>query len=671
MFCSVLSFAQFFADTMLIVEEIDSAVQNESIVKRVSGEKAKSQGVLKTIAFESGVQKDRGGAVGNFENFSIRGISGGRLGVFLNGNSVASAAGATVDMSRFNGLNISNIKIYKGFVPAQLGGNTLGGAVDIITENYNDENIFDFNSQFFLLLGSFGETHSFVNINFIPVSPKTKLSLSGNWHSAENNYKYMDYNGTFYGKGHEKDDTIRTMDNNKYRSFSLSGNIKNSQKNFDINGDFSVFRSIYEIPSPAGVLYKFRNQSAYDENGDYAFSLTQKFHGGFENKINIFAIFSNDKFCWTSKDNIAFPYSLLPKNGKGEIATKNSVFDFGYFHKFEAGRNFAVSLYASTRFEKINYQNEITGFDISDREVNRLNGAVSADLSFFTPYPEIILGGTIRGYADKTNNWKEGFVYKNIPDATNCDSDKSLRFNINNYFLIKPIQIFADAVFAERIPNLRQRYGYYGIIPSTNLLPEKIFSSQVGINSGSYDKIKVSTASFVNYSHDLIRIVYFGNVGKAQNIAKSITYGIENDIFYKISPKVELKNNLTYQEPRNLSEKSNKKLYLPNESRLKINTEIKIGDFAGFCFIPSFSYKSAYYHDLYNIHRVPFDEKRKGLSFFHFVLEQKIDKIMLQIGVYDICTAGNSPEKITALENQYFVLRYPGISMKSSVLWEI
>jgi hypothetical protein len=158
---------------------------------------------------------------------------------------------------------------------------------------------------------------------------------------------------------------------------------------------------------------------------------------------------------------------------------------------------------------------------------------------------------------------------------------------------------------------------------------------------------------------------------KVLDIRNRFTFGFENDIFWQIFEKIGFRNSLTLQEPRNLSEKSNKKLYLPNESRVKINSELKIGDFAGVSFLPSVAYNSAYFHDLYNIHRVPFNENKNGLAFFNFVLQYEIKSLLFQAGVFDISSAGNSPEKLTALENPYFVLRYPGMNFKGSVKWKL
>ncbi|MCL2845781.1 MAG: TonB-dependent receptor plug domain-containing protein [Chitinivibrionia bacterium] len=652
-------------DTMIVVENKDIERQDEHIRQVIENRDFKTRGLASVLAFESGIQRDRQRSVGSFERFSIRGISGDRVGVFVNGVSVANSGGRAVDLSRFNGLNISQIDVYRNFVPAYLGGNTFGGAINIITDNA-DVSL----QEFFLLFGSFGEIHSFANINNIPLSERTSLSLFLDFHRAKNDFKYLDENGTFFGIGHRDDDTVRRMDNNEFLGATISGNVRSRQRRFDIDGNFSIFDSRHEIPSPAGVRYRFRNQTAFDANTEYIFSINQQFHNAAESRINLAYLLSLNEFNWTYRDNFAFPYSLLRRGGRGKVSAKNNAFDFGHSHNFSLGNNLIFSLNNTGRYENIVYSNDITGFNISDREVSRLNAALSGDLRIFTPAPEIILGATIRGYSDKISSWERGFVYRDIVDTATFEHDKSFRLSIKNDFLRAPITVFADAIYAEKVPNLRQRYGFFGIIPSTDLRPEKIYSFQIGALADIFS-VRTRTAFFANFCEDLIRIVYFGNVGKALNVSNTRNFGFENDIFWRVAPILELSNNITFQNPRNLSEKSTRDLYIPAESKLRINSQAEVGDFAGWSLISRYSYLSAYYHDLFNVHRVPFNDSMRGLSFFSFILQHQRRRITAQVGVYDILASGNSPEKLTALESGYFPIRYPGMTIKGSVLWTL
>jgi len=479
----------------------------------------------------------------------------------------------------------------------------------------------------------------------------------------------MDYNGTFFGENHRDDDTIRRIDNNEFRRFLLSGNLKSAQRAFDFNANFSLLNAKNEIPSPAGVRYRFRNRTAYNTNTDFFLSANLGFRNSAQSEIFAAYFFSHDEFNWTHRDNIAFPYSLLRQGGTGQVLAKNNAFDGGHLHRFALGNNVEFLLNNSARFEKINYSNDITGFSLSDRDVSRATGALSGDFTFFTPAPKILLGGTIRGYLDRINGWGGGFVYREISDTTTIDHDKTLRLSINHNFNPLPLSVFADAVFAEKAPNLRQKYGFHGVIPNTNLLPERIYSAQIGVIADL--PIRITTAGFLNYCENLIRTVYFRGVGQARNISKTLNYGVENNIFWRVSPKLDISNNITFQNPLNLSEQSTRRLYIPGESKLRINSQAEIGDFAGWSLISRYAYKSAYFHDLFNVHRVPFDDNMRGLSFFSFILQHQRRRITAQVGVYDILASGNSPERLTALESGYFPIRYPGMSIKGSILWTL
>ena len=664
----ICCFAQVSMDTMLVVEKKDKLTQDEQIRQTIENRDFKTRGIASVLSFESGIQRDRQRAIGSFERFSVRGISGERISVFVNGVSLANAGGRAVDLSRLDGLNIAQIDIYRNFVPAYLGGNTFGAAINVITaESENAE----FYPELFLLGGSFGELRAFAGFNNISLTPRTNLSLSADFHRAENNFRYMDYNGTFFGIGHRDDDTVRRTDNNEYRRILLSGNIKSEQKTFDINANFSFLSSKDEIPSPAGVRHRFRNRTAYNANNEFFLSARQSFKNRAQSAVSLAYLLSLDEFNWTYRDNIAFPYSLLRDGGIGRVSAQNSAFDGGHSHRFTLGNNLEFLLNNTGRFERINYLNEITGFSLNDREVGRINTALSGDLTVFTPAPKIIFGGTIRGYADRISGWNSGFIYQNIRDTVIFEHDKSLRLSLSYRFLQSPLLIFADAVFAEKLPTLRQRYGFHGLIPNTDLRPEKIYSAQVGIIANVSESLRITNAFFANYCEDLIRTVYFRGVGQARNISKTLNYGVENNVFWQISPKLEFSNNITVQKPLNLSERSIRQLYIPGESGLRINSQAQLGDFAGWSLISRYSYMSEYFHDLFNVHRVPFNENLRGLSFFSFILQHQRRNITAQIGVYDILASGNSPAALTALESGYFPIRYPGMNIKGSILWTL
>ena len=82
----------------------------------------------------SGVKVRENGGVGSSASINLNGFTGNRVRLFINGMPMDES------MSSFSISNIpaalsSRIEVYKGVVPVSLGGDALGGAINIITDN--------------------------------------------------------------------------------------------------------------------------------------------------------------------------------------------------------------------------------------------------------------------------------------------------------------------------------------------------------------------------------------------------------------------------------------------------------------------------------------------------------------------------------------------------------
>lgn len=126
----------------------------------------------------SGIRIREEGGVGSDFNLSINGLSGNAVRYFIDGIPL-SALGSGVSLSNLPVNLVERIEIYKGVVPAELGEDALGGAINIITrrnrEGYLDASVgagsfntykADFNAQYihpktgFTLRPSFGVNYS-------------------------------------------------------------------------------------------------------------------------------------------------------------------------------------------------------------------------------------------------------------------------------------------------------------------------------------------------------------------------------------------------------------------------------------------------------------------------------------------------------------------------------
>src|SRR3712207_1990 len=86
-----------------------------------------------------GVRVSEQGGLGSWSRVLVQGLDGKRVGVFVNGISMGSTDEFKLNQIAMNA--IERIEIYKGIVPAWLGGEGLGGAINIITKQLHGNHL--------------------------------------------------------------------------------------------------------------------------------------------------------------------------------------------------------------------------------------------------------------------------------------------------------------------------------------------------------------------------------------------------------------------------------------------------------------------------------------------------------------------------------------------------
>ncbi|MDR2790989.1 MAG: TonB-dependent receptor [Campylobacteraceae bacterium] len=107
-----------------ISDVIDEQFTRETGAKSLSEALRQVPGIVSTFSEEGGT---RGGV-------NIRGFSGIRVPVFVDGIPVFSPYDKSVDVARISTLDIHEITISKGYTSSLLGANTLGGAINIVSK---------------------------------------------------------------------------------------------------------------------------------------------------------------------------------------------------------------------------------------------------------------------------------------------------------------------------------------------------------------------------------------------------------------------------------------------------------------------------------------------------------------------------------------------------------
>ena len=114
--------------------EINSIRQSPMAVTVVDGSKlrGRSSGIEEILTRTSGIKVRKTGGLGSASRISVHGLEGKRVAVYINGFPLNSPDGS-FDINDIPIDVIKYIEVYKGIVPAEYGGDGLGGAINIVT----------------------------------------------------------------------------------------------------------------------------------------------------------------------------------------------------------------------------------------------------------------------------------------------------------------------------------------------------------------------------------------------------------------------------------------------------------------------------------------------------------------------------------------------------------
>lgn len=149
----------------------------------VSSKLSSIQSIANEVEKGIGVRIRRDGGVGSNYNLTLNGMGGNSIRYYIDGIPMSSK-GADFSLENIPPNIVERVEIYKGVVPAHLGGDALGGAINIIT-NENKKNYYDLSYR----VGSFN-THQ-IDFNAQIVEPKTGLTVKPTvgYNYSKNNYK--------------------------------------------------------------------------------------------------------------------------------------------------------------------------------------------------------------------------------------------------------------------------------------------------------------------------------------------------------------------------------------------------------------------------------------------------------------------------------------------------
>ena len=497
----------------------------------------------------AGMQVRMSGGEGSSSRLSVRGLEGKRIGYFmddlaLNDNNEA------IDINDIPIDFIERIEIYKGVVPARLGGSSIGGAVNFVMKEFSARY-----ADASYTYGSFN-THK-ANFTFRRNKNGYKGSIGGYYTHADNDYR-MELplqKGRYINRDHDG-----------YEKLTIGGTFVSTRWWFDeVEFEGIFITSKKEIQ---GIEYNIQEAESHSKIGVFNNHINKQdfLLEGLRLDMNNALTYSVYQFRDTAKTRYDWdgtPYAPVSAYG-GEINGYNS-------------NNKTITVFQRTNFEYvINTQHSVN---------------LSSQYRFARGIPEDTLRSKIVGYQtafnSKIHNWVAGLSYEfstpngkftnmltgrfyyynmqtrlipnlavngNTPELIrNKKSDfgfsEAVRYRFTPEFLVK-----ASVAYDVRLPSEQELIGDGFLIePAGNLNPEHNTSFNLGLmydNNKSNNRFQLEVNAFAMYLKDMIRLTGGTLQSKFENFGKMRTLGAELEVKWDAARWLYLWGNITYQDLR-------------------------------------------------------------------------------------------------------------------------
>lgn len=521
--------------------------------------KNSSYNLVQVLQSSPGINVRHNGGVGSAFNLSLNGLSGNQIRYFFDGIPMEDFGSALA----FPANLVEQIQVYKGVVPVYLGSDALGGAVNVITPEL-DQNLLDMSYTY----GSFN-THKANLFGQRYFDNDTFIRLSTSAEHSDNNYRMNNVNqtdelGNVIGQMSVKrfhDEYTAGMVNLKFGvinkdyadelsiGITLAKNRNNEQHTAtSINKVFGQFHSNNDTKLFSTIYKKDFNQlslSAYLLIGE---------------SIEVITDTANRDYNWLGE------YTIKADELKGELDAKslftvsddviraNISAQYRLTEQDSLVMSYSHNDIEKTGYDQVNLNN--TAFSLPNWIRKSVTG-IAYDNSAFSDRLKVNVFTKYYDYQGEINAEQAiNFTAQNV--KTNVDLNEtgygaSASYQLNENLLLK-----SSYENAYRMPEAEEILGTGKYIrPNPNLQAEQSDNINLGLQADFKSTNTVNrfesnffyrnSANFIRYVPD--QIVY----GIYSNQQKVETTGIEIAYYLRFFDNYALQLNTTYQELINKS----------------------------------------------------------------------------------------------------------------------
>ncbi|MBB5635515.1 outer membrane receptor protein involved in Fe transport [Pedobacter cryoconitis] len=526
----------------------------------------------------SGARVRESGGVGSDMTFSLNGFSGNQVKFFLDGIPMENF-GSSFQLNNIPVNFADRIEVYKGVVPVWLGGDALGGAVNIVT-NTDPRTYVDASYSY----GSFNTHKSSVNAGYTAKSGFT-VQLNAFQNYSDNNY-WVTGNVTDSITGVNTLKRVRRF-HDQYHNETVIANVGVSGKKyadqFLIGITLGQNKADIQVGNRMEDVFGARWKSGNTIQPTLKYVKKDLFVKGLDLRVNGNFNFGEGRnvdtvprtFTW---DGTSQPrYRGKPDAVDGEVkladfkfkdhsglANAGLNYNLNEQHSFSLNEQFSTfSRKGLNRFDPENLQDKQP--QISRKNIlglgYRFNLNEKLNFTAFTKkYDQYIASNDVVSGLDKETKEK---VYTIL--SRNSDLSKLGYGFAGSYFLTESIQLKASYEKSYRLPNNEEVFGnVYTTVANLELMPERSDNVNIGATyTAEIDKIhffQIQANYIFRNANDYIRarVLPGGSNGTYlsvfENIGKVTNRGIDAEIRYAYKQLFTLNTNFTYQNLRNDNE---------------------------------------------------------------------------------------------------------------------
>lgn len=528
----------------------------------VSGMANTTQSLSDLIGRTSGVRIRAEGGVGSDFDVSINGLTGSAIRYFIDGVPMETK-GSDFTLGSLPLNQIARIDVYKGVVPAFLGTDAMGGAVNIITRHSRKRYI-----DASVAAGSFGtysadfsalavETHS-----GLKVRPTFSYGYSKNdymmkdvevWDSDEDRYVTVNRR-RFHDSYRSIQGGIELRIDNKpwARRLSIGGAYHNLDKEIQTG---AVQAIVYGQPRRKGQAWSLEAHYSKD-------SLLLP-------RLNLFADLS---YTADRSQTVDTAYRKYDWNGNWIPSQRNEITGGArsirhYRRPLFTGRINIDYMLAEGHTLNLNYSINHRGnkrYDALDSEYEPAKDILTKHITSLT-YRQSLLDRRLQT-SIFGKLYLERLQIIKLTDKWNDDADDDktkgypgygigMRYNITEW-----LQAKWSAEHAVRLPLSRELLGNGTTVTANmSLKPESSGNLNLGvfgnINAGDGNRLYYEAGAYIRSVHDMIHLVTNENTGLSAyaNIAKVSVKGIEGELGYHYDDKLHISTNWSYSMSRDMN----------------------------------------------------------------------------------------------------------------------